>query len=64
MGLALVQEPPLNNAANVAVAEWLMTIKEYLHFQVHANDAMVGETSSKHHVLGAVARVWKCVRVK
>ena len=64
MGLAHVQEPLLNNAANVVVVEWLTTTKVFLHFQVHANGAMVGETSSRHQVLGAAARVWKCVRAK
>jgi hypothetical protein len=61
---ALVQELLLNNAVNVAGAEWWMTTKEYLHFPVHASGAMVVATSSKHHVLDAAARVWKCVRAK
>jgi hypothetical protein len=61
---ALGQELLLNNAANVAGVDWWTTTKEYLHFRVHANGAMVAATSSKHHVLVVVARVWKCVHAK
>ena len=64
MGRVLVQELLLNNAANVGGAEWWMTTKEYLHFLVRVNVAMVAATSSKHHVLAAVAREWKCVHAK
>jgi hypothetical protein len=60
MARAHVQEPLLNNADNVVGVEWWMTIKEYLHFLVRVNVAMVAATSSKHHVLDAVAREWKC----
>ena len=61
---AHVQELLLNNADNVVGVEWWMTIKEYLHFLVRVNVAMVAATSSKRHVLVAVAREWKCVRAK
>jgi hypothetical protein len=64
MARVLAQEPLLNNVANAADAEWWMTTKECLHFLVHASVAMVEATSSKHHVLDAVAQEWKCVHAK
>jgi hypothetical protein len=55
-----VQELLLNHAASVVDAEWWMTIKESSLFLVRVNAVMVAATSSKHHVLDAVAREWKC----